>query len=73
MRVNLGQKNLADACGECNQIKGSMTPDAMDALAVDVDAVAARLRLIASRVRGLMDERGLSARHALALSKGSEG
>lgn len=58
--ILLGHRNLARACGECNALKGSMTPDAIRALSVDAERFAKRLMTLAQRVEALMVERGLS-------------
>lgn len=57
--AQLGHRNMTRACGECNSLKGSMTPEAIRALATDTQRFAARLTTLADRVEALMTERGL--------------
>ena len=54
-----GHNNITHVCRRCNELKGSMTPQAMRALAVELDKRAALIRRIADRVDRIMKMRGL--------------
>lgn len=52
--------NKVAACGACNELKGSMMPNAMREMAAAHRAQADRMDALAKRVDELIEERGLS-------------
>lgn len=55
----LGPRNIIRVCLPCNQLKGEMTPEALLAVADEMEIRAAQVREMAKRVDRLISERGL--------------
>lgn len=59
LAVQLGPRNIVDACGSCNSLKADLSPFQMRQLANDMRSVAGRLNRIARGVDRLCRDRGL--------------